>query len=76
MGKHFSKNTKKYQNFPLLGFSPKSLKTAITAAFLIISRWFSSTTRVIPSGFEATRGKWRVYLGFHGLGDLYGETFG
>lgn len=76
MGKHFSKNTKKYQHFPLFGFSPKSLKTAIPAAFLIISRWFSSTAHVIPSGFEAIRGNGRFYWGFHGLRILYGETFG
>ena len=76
MGKHFAKNTKKYQHFPLFGFSPKSLKTAIPAAFFIISRWFSSTALVIPSGFEAIRGKACVYWGFHRLRVLYGETFG
>ena len=61
MGKLLAKNTNKNQHLPLFQFSPKSLKTAIYTAFSAFSRWTPSTPLVIPSGFEAIRGKGRVY---------------
>ena len=60
-GNVWQKNTNKNQHLPLFQFSPKSLKTAIYTAFSAFSRWTPSTPLVIPSGFEAIRGKGRVY---------------